>query len=246
MMKFLSAAGVGIIALGLAATASAAPQKTRVHGTIASVSGKSVSVTSYGGKTVDLMLGKGTKYASVVASSLSNVKPGDFVGIGATGPNSRLAAMEVVVFPKSMRGTGEGHYGWSVPAAIARADRHEAGKAAPSAPPVHGTMTNGTVASTMPASSASPPVHGTMTNGTVSAKATRGAGGEDLTVSYGKGQQVAIRVSPKVPVVRFVPAHESVLKPGARLFAVATRSGAKGPLDAGFIAVGKNGLTPPM
>lgn len=272
MSKFLSVACAGVAALGLTAGAMAANQKTRVHGTIASVNGRSFAVDSLNSKSVELTIGSDTKYASVVPSNLSDIKPGDFVGIGATGPDSKLAAMEVVIFPSSMRGTGEGHYAWSVPESIARADREgsaenetgtgEASGAPPvqgtmtngtvegtsrganAAPPVQGTMTNGTITSKNGAEGGAPPVQGTMTNGTVASKNAQSSGGEDVTVSYNNGQRVQIHVPSNAPVVRFVAADKSILKPGAKVFAVASGSGGK--LDAGFVAVGKNGLTPPM
>lgn len=272
MSKFLSVACAGVAALGCTVGATAAPQKTRVHGTIASANGQSVAIDSLNGKTVKLTLGPDTTYASVVPSSLSDIKSGDFVGIGATGPDSKLAAMEVVVFPDSMRGTGEGHYAWSVPGAIASADRngsvqHETGtgeasgappvqgtmtngtvtgtsRGANEAPPVQGTMTNGTVTSKNSAEGGAPPVQGTMTNGTVASKNAQSSGGEDMTVSYNNGQKVQIHVPSNAPVVRLVPADKSILEPGAKVFAIA--SGSTGKLDAGFVAVGKNGLTPPM
>jgi hypothetical protein len=272
MSKFLSVACAGVAALGLTAGAIAANQKTRVHGTISSVNGRSLTIDSLNGKSTKLTIGSETKYASVVPSKLSDIKSGDFVGIGATGPDSKLAAMEVVVFPDSMRGTGEGHYAWSVPASIASADRngsvqHETGtgeasgappikgtmtngtvegtsRGANAAPPVHGTMTNGTVTGKNSAEGGAPPVQGTMTNGTVASKNAQNSGGEDVTVSYNNGQRVQIHVPPNTPVVRFVAADKSILKPGAKVFAVASGSGDK--LDAGFVAVGKNGLTPPM
>ncbi|MGH7037118.1 MAG: hypothetical protein ACREE1_03145, partial [Stellaceae bacterium] len=165
MGKFLGAAMVGLLALGLGAGASAAPAKVRVRGTIATVSGNAITIKAYNGHTVDLTLQPGTKYGVLTRASLSDIKPGDFVGIGATGPTSHLVALEVLIFPNSMRGAGEGHYGWSVPAAVARADRP--GIAKTGAPMVRGTMTNGTVAAAPPAGA--PPVRGTMTNGTVAA-----------------------------------------------------------------------------
>lgn len=36
------------------------------------------------------------------------------MGITATGPKSRLRAVEVHLFPESMRGVGEGHYDWDL------------------------------------------------------------------------------------------------------------------------------------
>ncbi|MGH7057891.1 MAG: hypothetical protein ACREFZ_08410, partial [Acetobacteraceae bacterium] len=100
---------------------------------------------TYSGKTADLELSGKTKFISVLPAHLTDVKSGDFVGIGATGPESKITAMEIVIFPNAMRGTGEGHYAWSVPAAVAAADRHQSASPPAGAPPVQGTMTNATV-----------------------------------------------------------------------------------------------------
>ncbi len=121
-------------------------------------------------------------------------------------------------------------------------DRHVASGSSAGAPPVKGTMTNGTVAGTGTSQDA-PPVHGTMTNGTVAGNSSAG-GGKELTVSYNGGKKVQILVPSDAPVVRLQPAHRSVLKQGAKAFAVA--SGPSSKLQANVVAVGKNGMMPPM
>ncbi len=243
MSKYLRV-GLAGLTIFVCVAATATQPTIRIRGTIESVKGDSTAIRSYDGKTTDLMLNSGTKFAEVLPSRLSDIKPGDFIGVGATGPDKALNALEVVVFPESMRGTGEGHYPWSVPAAVASADAQGSLKAPAGAPPVQGTMTNGTVADTAPNSGA-PPVQGTMTNGTVAADSSR-PGGNELTVSYGNGEKVQIVVPPGAPVVRFVPAQQSVLAAGAKVFVVASKPGGSNELSAKFVAVGKDGLMPPM
>lgn len=244
MKKVLGAACAGLLVLPLCAAAVPAQAAVRVRGSIESVHPKMVVVKAYSGHKVDLMLVPGTRFASVVPSSLSDIKDGDFVGIGATGKRGAPVALEVVIFPKSMRGTGEGHYGWSVPATVAWSDTHHNLSAPTGAPPVHGTMTNGTVTKA-PTANNGPPVQGTMTNGTVAA--SFGAGkGKELTISYDGSKNIKISVPPGAPVVRFVLAKRSVMLPGAKTFAVATKPKGSSQLTARFVAVGKNGLIPPM
>jgi len=250
MGKILGFVLATLIAFGCSAGAMAAQQNTRIRGTIESVNGDKVAIKSYDGKTVDVTLSSGTKFAAVLPSSLSDVKSGDFIGAGATGPENDLKALEVVIFPESMRGTGEGHYPWSVPAAVAGADAHRgSSETSGGAPPVQGTMTNGTVAGSVPANGA-PPVRGTMTNGTVASSAGNTGvgkpGGQELTISYDNGKKVQMLVPPTAPVVRFAPAQRSVLVPGAKAFVVASRPSGSSELTANFVAVGKNGLMPPM
>lgn len=228
--------------IGLAVTAVAAEQPERFRGEIQSLTGDTLHMRSYDGKPIEMTLDSQTRYSSVVPAHLSDIKQGDFVGIGATGPENNLEALEVVIFPASMRGTGEGHYAWSVPAAVANADRHAASAAA-EAPPVQGTMTNGTVVGSG-SSAGAPPVQGTMTNGTVATSSDKG-GGQKLAVSYNNGKQVEISVPSGAPVVRIAAGQRSELTPGAKIFARASE-GNGNTLTAKSIAVGKDGLMPPM
>lgn len=241
MQKALSMALAGLLVVACSTAALASGQKTRVRGTIESISGHTLVIKTYSGTTTKLLLGPDTKFISVVPASLADVKPGEFVGIGATGPETSILALEVVIFPNSMRGAGEGHYAWSVPAAVAAADRGESASPPAGAPPVQGTMTNGTVTT----AASAPPVQGTMTNGTV-ATSSAAQGGRELNVSYDHGEKVRIMVPADVPVVRLVPAGRSILAEGAKAFAVATEGTDGGAAAANFIAVGRNGLMPPM
>ena len=53
-----------------------------------------------------------------------------------------------------------------------------------------------------------------------------------------------IVVPPSTPIVAFEPADKGVLAPGAKVFAVVSKDGGK--LEGKLVAVGKDGLTPPM
>ena len=220
-----------------------ATQHIRVRGEVTNVHGNALGVTTYNGRSVDLGLTPATRYVLVVPTHLTDIRSHDFVGIGATGPKSHLVALEVVIFPESMRGTGEGHYPWSVPALVAAADRHHEVTTTGKAPPVQGTMTNGTVAK-ISTTKAAPPVQGTMTNGTV-VSTTSNTGGKELTITYGKARKVQILVPADAPVVRLQPAQRSAVKSGDKAFSVATTS-ASTPPNAIVVAVGQNGMTPPM
>ena len=57
------------------------------------------------------------KYAAlaVVKSSMDEIKQGTFIGTATEPqPDGSLRAVEVVVFPDSLRGFGEGHYPWDL------------------------------------------------------------------------------------------------------------------------------------
>ena len=52
---------------------------------------------------------------AIVKASLSDIKPGSFVGVGGMPqPDGSQKAIEVLIFSEPMRGTGEGHYPWDV------------------------------------------------------------------------------------------------------------------------------------
>ena len=82
-----------------------------------------------------------------------------------------------------------------------------------------------------------------MTNATVSA-AVQANAGRELSLTY-KGGSVKVQVPPNVPVVTFAPASVTDLKPGAKVFVVASKA-ADGSYSGLRVVVGTNGVNPPM
>jgi hypothetical protein len=86
----------------------------RVRGTIEKLENSVLTVKTRDGAT-DIKLADNFSVNGVTPASLADVTPGKFVGIAAMphgdGPQ---AALEVLIFPDSMRGTGEGHYPWDL------------------------------------------------------------------------------------------------------------------------------------
>jgi hypothetical protein len=68
--------------------------------------------------------------------------------------------------------------------------------------------------------------------------------GRVYTLKYKDGQKL-ITVAPETPIVTTGRGSKDLLKPGAHIFAVA-RKGPDGGLTAARVAVGKDGLVPPM
>jgi hypothetical protein len=96
------------------AVAQTAPP-TRIRGTIDALSGQTLTVTTRDGSKVDIMLNDPLSVATVKPLTLDDIKQGTYVGIASkTGADGKAEALEVVVFPEAMRGTGEGHYGWDL------------------------------------------------------------------------------------------------------------------------------------
>jgi ribosome maturation factor RimP len=84
----------------------------------------------------------------------------------------------------------------------------------------------------------------TMTNANVE-QTVAGVDGQTLTVKY-KGGEKKISVPSDVPIVTYVPADKSELKPGVKIFVAAATEEPDGMLHAARVNFGKDGLTPPM
>src|ERR1700727_328298 len=90
-------------------------EAVRVRGTVVSIEGPKLVVHAKDGTDVAIMLADKFRAIAVVKSSMADIKQGTFIGTAtATQPDSTLRSLEVVVFPDSMRGTGEGHYSWDL------------------------------------------------------------------------------------------------------------------------------------
>ena len=231
------------IAMGnTSAAASATPAVNRVRGVITAIGTDALTVQTYDGKSVSVPLDAKTKVAWVVKSDLSTLKDGDFIGTATTGPDDALRAVELVIFPEAMRGTGEGQYPWDVPGAVAAAGGGMSGSSAMTNGTVDGqsAMTTGTVDGQSAMTNGTVAQQSGMTNGTVTGGAGK-PGETKLSISY-KGGKAQVVVPVGTPLVRFEPAERSVLAKGQKLFAI-TLAGASG---ARSVAVGKDGLTPPM
>ena len=102
--------------LGIGALSSAeAADNVRVRGTVVGLDGSTLTVKTREGPNAMLMLKPGWKMAGVAKASVEDIKPGDFVGIASLPTTSGGdGAIEVLVFPPAMKGTGEGNYPWDL------------------------------------------------------------------------------------------------------------------------------------
>ncbi len=91
--------------------AAAAATPFTLRGKLDSVSpdGQTLVVTSRTGETAKVHIGDQARVTRVGPASLAQVKLGDFVGVAAA-PNAsgELHALELHIFPESMRGVGAG------------------------------------------------------------------------------------------------------------------------------------------
>lgn len=100
---------------GVAFAQTPAAKPTRIRGDVVSLDGDTLKVHRRSGDTVSVELKPTVAVSAVKRIQLSDIKPGTFIGTAATtGTDGKLTATEVVVFPESARGTGEGHYSWDL------------------------------------------------------------------------------------------------------------------------------------
>jgi hypothetical protein len=114
------------LVMAIHATIAQAQSADRITGTVTAFDGTMLAVKPQTGLEVIVTVPADVRVGAVVDRKLDDIKSGDFVGSAAVvGPDGKLHAKEVHIFPESMRGTGEGHRPMSEP---------------------HQTMTNATVA----------------------------------------------------------------------------------------------------
>jgi hypothetical protein len=112
LQRTLAAAIFATICFALPASAQ---ETLRIRGTIESVDGAAYVVKNRDGADVKLTVTDPQLYVAIVKSTMADIKPGQFVGAtGTTQPDGSQKAIEVHIFPESMRGTGEGHYDWDL------------------------------------------------------------------------------------------------------------------------------------
>jgi hypothetical protein len=197
-----------LLALALIATSSYAlaqrpPVPTRARGTIEKIDGDVLTVKSRNGEDVKLHMTGDVKVVGVVKISMADIKVGSFIGATTVpGPDGKQNAVEVHVFPESMRGTGEGSRPYDLKP------------------------------------------NSTMTNATVAAESVAGNDGHSLMVKYKDGEK-KVEVLPDTPVVTYVAADKSDLKPGAKVIAFMKQL-PDGSFETNRVSVGRDGLTPPM
>ena len=109
-----------IAALVLPLVLSAAPARAdgtpvRVRGTVVSLEGSKLVVHAKDGEDVTVSLKDKYAALAVVRSSMEDIKQDTFIGTATVAqPDGSLRAVEVVVFPESLRGFAEGHYPWDL------------------------------------------------------------------------------------------------------------------------------------
>jgi hypothetical protein len=119
MRSQLFSAGLALALLAVPALAQAppAPQGTpaRVRGTVEKLDGNMLVVKSRDGTDISLEMTDKSAVRTLTKKSLSDIKEGDYVAsTGRPGPDGKLHAVEVRIFPEALRGVGEGQVPWDL------------------------------------------------------------------------------------------------------------------------------------
>ena len=97
------------------AAAFAQPATMRLRGTIEKADATSIVLKERSGETMTLAIADTFTVSEVLPVDPATIQLGIFVGTAALpGSDGALSALEVLVFPEAMRGTGEGHSQWDL------------------------------------------------------------------------------------------------------------------------------------
>jgi hypothetical protein len=108
-------ATIGLCLALSAPIANAQEPPVRVRGTIDRVDGDVYIVKARGGAELKVKLAANATVVALIKASLADIKQGSYVGVaGLPQADGSQKALEVHIFPESMRGVGDGHRGWDL------------------------------------------------------------------------------------------------------------------------------------
>jgi hypothetical protein len=199
----LAAVVIAVLTAPLLAQNPPAGPPARIRGTVEKLDGNTLTVKSRDGQMLTVALAPNFTVSGVVAKSLVDIKPGDFIAsTSLRGPDGKLKALEVHILPDSLRGVvAEAQLPWDlVPDSI---------------------MTNA-----------------------ILAQITSAPEGHVMKVTF-KGEEAEVTIPPGIPIVGYVPADASLLKPGASIFIVAQKQ-PDGTFTTARVTAEKDGVKPPL
>jgi hypothetical protein len=108
--------GVALVTALAASSAFAQQQTMRIRGPISAVDGATLTVRAGEAGDVKVKLTDKAAVFGVVKATLADIKPGAFIGVGATPQaDGSQRAIQIMIFAETQRGTGEGHRPWDRP-----------------------------------------------------------------------------------------------------------------------------------
>ena len=117
MTRFHRPVGLVAFAFALAfgAPLRAEADSVRVRGTVVALEGSTLRIKAREGIDATIALKRDWKVSGVAKASADDIKVGDFVGVASLPKaGGGDGALEVVIFPAAMKGTGEGSRGWDL------------------------------------------------------------------------------------------------------------------------------------
>jgi hypothetical protein len=114
--KFLRVLAAFSFALVSFALPASAQDTVRIRGTVERIEGPVFVVKNRDGSELKLTVTEDHPlFVAIVPGKMSDIKPGMYVGsAGMMQEDGTQKAIEVHIFPESMRGTGDGHYDWDL------------------------------------------------------------------------------------------------------------------------------------
>ena len=112
-LRVLAASSFALVWFALPASAQ---DTVRVRGTVERIDGPVYVVKTRDGSEVKLVtVADHPLFVAIVPATMKDIKPGMYVGsAGMMQEDGTQKAIEVHIFPESMRGTGDGHYDWDL------------------------------------------------------------------------------------------------------------------------------------
>ena len=113
VLRSLAASSLALVCLALPASAQ---DTVRVRGTVERIEGPVYIVKTRDGSEVKLVTTEDKPlFVAIVPATMKDIKQGMYVGsAGTMQEDGTQKAIEVHIFPESMRGTGDGHYDWDL------------------------------------------------------------------------------------------------------------------------------------
>ncbi len=113
VLRVLAASSLALVCLALPASAQ---DTVRVRGTVERIEGPVYIVKTRDGSEVKLVTVEDKPlFVAIVPATMKDIKQGMYVGsAGMMQEDGTQKAIEVHIFPESMRGTGDGHYDWDL------------------------------------------------------------------------------------------------------------------------------------
>jgi hypothetical protein len=172
-----------------------------IRGKITAVDGDKLSLDTREGEKTSVVIPAAMPVTAILPAKLTDIKPGGLIGSAAMPqPDGSFKALEVQIFPESMRNVRQGQFAWD---------------AQPKS-----SMINAGVGDVV--------------------------GTSDRTVTMKlQDKEIKLVVPADAPIITYAPGDHAMLKPGQHVI-VATTKDDKGVVTVQRIAVGKDGLVPPM